>query len=136
VDAEIAAITEGLESSIKNCPTQFARNIVIFTDNKTAAAICQGLIPISSQARALRIRQLQENWPIRDRLPHVKQGVIVAEWIPGHSGNTGNAEADRLAKAGTKLSAPAIKGYTYAASKKCANLMLKKQVDDWWEKHV
>ncbi|RKF84396.1 hypothetical protein GcM1_088001, partial [Golovinomyces cichoracearum] len=38
VDAEIAAIAEGLETSIKNCPTQFARNIVIFTDNKTAAA--------------------------------------------------------------------------------------------------
>ena len=124
MDAEIAAITEGLESSIKNCPIQLARNIVILTDNKTAAAICQGLIPISSQARALRIRKLQENWPFRDRLPHVTHGVIVAEWILGHSGNTGNAEADRLAKVGTKLLAPAIKGYTYAASQKCAKLML------------
>ncbi|RKF65344.1 reverse transcriptase, putative, partial [Golovinomyces cichoracearum] len=80
---QLANLLPGLYES------EFARNIVIFTDNKTAAAVCQGHIPISSQARALRIRQLQENWPIRDRLPHVTQGAIVAKWIPGHSGITG-----------------------------------------------
>lgn len=70
VDAEITAMAEGIQAVIKRCPTQFARNLIVFSD-KTAVNICQGRISLTSQGQALRVCQLRKNWLLRRRLPHV-----------------------------------------------------------------
>lgn len=136
VDAEITAIAEGIEAVIRNCPTHFARNLIVFSDNKTAVDIGNGRIPLTSQVQALRIRQFQKDWLLRRRLPHVAPGMVAFEWISGHSNNLGNDEADRLAKLGSKLPVPSIHGYTYAASKEIARTLITKDSEDWWEKHA
>lgn len=129
-------MAEGIQAVIKKCPTQFARNLIVFSDNKTAVNICQGHIPPTSQGQALRIWQLQKDWLLRRRLPHVAQGKVVSEWVRGHSNNIGNNEADNLAKLASRMPAPSLHGYTYAASKETALKILIENSEDWWVKHA
>ncbi|KHJ30937.1 hypothetical protein EV44_g4257 [Erysiphe necator] len=117
MNAEITAIAEGIEATIRNSPIHFARNLIVFSDNKTAVNIFDGRIPLTSQAQALKILQLQKDWLSRRRLPHVAQGTVVGEWVPGHSNNLGNDEADRLAKHGSEIPSALVHGYTYATIK-------------------
>ncbi|POS82508.1 hypothetical protein EPUL_006388, partial [Erysiphe pulchra] len=136
VDAEITAIAEGIEAVFRIFPTHFARNLIVFSDSKTAVDIGNGRIPLTSQVQALRIRQFQKDWLLRRRLPHVALGTVIFEWISGHYNNSRNDEADRLAKLGSKLPAPSTHGYTYAASKEIARTLITKCSEDWSEKHT
>ncbi|POS82140.1 hypothetical protein EPUL_006467, partial [Erysiphe pulchra] len=97
VNAEITAIADGIEAVIRSCPIHFARNLIVFSDSKTAVDIGNGRIPSTSQVQALRIRQFQKDWLLRRRLPHLALGTVIFEWISGHYNNLGNDIADRLA---------------------------------------
>lgn len=136
VDAEISAITEGIEATIRNCPIHFAKNLIFSSDSKTAVNIFDGLIPLTSQAQALKILQLQKNWLSRIRLSHVAQGMIFGEWVPGHLNNLGNDEAYRQAKLGSYLLYALVQSYTYAVIKEIAPKLLKKLSDNWWYKYA
>ncbi|POS83824.1 hypothetical protein EPUL_004823, partial [Erysiphe pulchra] len=82
VDAEITAIAEGIEAVIRSCSIYFARNLIVFSDCKTAVDIGNGRIPLTSQVQALRIRQFQKDWLLRRRLLHVALGTITKSTPP------------------------------------------------------
>ncbi|POS86184.1 hypothetical protein EPUL_004045 [Erysiphe pulchra] len=124
MDAEITAIAEGVESINRNFPIHLARNLIVYSHNKTAVDIYYGRIPLSSQVQALRIYQLQRDRLLRRRLPHIALGTVVCEWILWHSNNLGNDEVDRLVKLWSKLSVPSIHGYIYTASKEIVRTLI------------
>lgn len=98
IDTEIIAINYGIQKALQKASIHFATNIIVFTDNQTAANIVNGKSSPTSRKEVTEIRKSQKDWKSRSRLPHTQSGNIFACWIPGHANIRGNEEADRLAK--------------------------------------
>ena len=82
--------------------TRFATNIIIYSDNRTATRIVNGNPSVTCRKETKEIRDAQENWTRREKLAHISNGYIFAQWIPSHMGVSANEEADSLAKAGAQ----------------------------------
>ncbi|POS87534.1 hypothetical protein EPUL_003885, partial [Erysiphe pulchra] len=79
------------------------------------------------------IRDAQENWSKREKLAHITNGHIFAEWVPSHAGVSANEEAESLAKAGaqTAHAAPIEAKPSYASVKNLVILKRKQLLDSW-----
>jgi ribonuclease HI len=95
--AEIIAIGIGIDLCVRD---NYSRDIHIYTDSLiTHNALCHN--HNAGTENALLIQHLRQN--IRDYQRHTNSTVHV-NWIPGHSGIPLNDTADKLAKAGAKIS--------------------------------
>ncbi|POS81920.1 hypothetical protein EPUL_006615, partial [Erysiphe pulchra] len=101
IDIELIAISHGLTACISSAHTRFANNIIVHTNNRSAAGIVNGKTSLTCRKEVENIRDIQKKWNERVRLAHVSTGCILAHWVPSHSRVSQNEEADRLAKAGT-----------------------------------
>lgn len=137
IDTEIIAINNGIQKALQKASTQFATNIIVFTDNQTAANIVNGKTSLTSRKEIAEIRKSQQDWKSRSRLPHTQSGDIFACWIPGHANIRGNEEADRLAKQGAQSATVGclINKMSYAVVRKNMLSYRSKMITDWWNTH-
>lgn len=137
-DAEIIAIYNGLLTCLSKAMTKFATNIIIYCDNKTVTDILGGKISRTSRKEVCKIRKIQSDWAQRERLAHVATGKVFGKFIPGHSGNKGNEEADSLAKAGAQRASQTqiTDNPSHLALKKWVRHVNQELIEEWWEKHA
>lgn len=134
IDTEVIAICQGISACMKSAHTRFATNIIIHTDNRTAAGIVNGNPSITCRKETKQIRDAQENWSRREKLAHITNGHIFSEWVPSHTGVSANEEADSLAKAGaqTAHAVPIEANPSYASVKNLVISRRKQILDSWW----
>ncbi|KAL5600985.1 uncharacterized protein BROUX77_005234 [Berkeleyomyces rouxiae] len=80
----------------------------------------------------LTSRRLASTWPHRNYWPHIIEGCAAPIWVPGHVGIEGNEKADRLAKAGARVTPPPDLPPSLAHTKRTAKAWLKTAFSDWW----
>lgn len=136
IDAEIIAISRAIKACHQQASTKFANNLIVYTDNKTAAEIVNGKRTLTSRKEAAEISMYKRSWNSREKLPHVKAGNISGKWVPSHSGIAANEEADRLAKTGAEsgVSTYPHDSPSYAAVKQQVYATRKKILTEWWQK--
>ncbi|POS82776.1 hypothetical protein EPUL_005460, partial [Erysiphe pulchra] len=135
IDTEIITISQALSVCMQKALTKFATNILIHSDSRIAVGIVNGNYTLTSRTETKRIRDIQRDWGKRERLPHVKPGIIKAVWIPSHSGIMENEEADSLAKLGahSASTAQSDKNPSHAAIVKIVTEKRKQLLDSWWQ---
>lgn len=109
----------------------------MYTDNRTTAGIVNGNPSLTCRKETEIIRDTQENRNRREKLAHVSNGFIFAQWVPSYMGVPANEEADSLAKAGALRVQPALleNNASFAAVKSYVLAMRKQLLDSWWDIH-
>ena len=116
--AEACALLHATETL--NAREEMSTHSVILTD-------CRSLL---QSLQTEEESQIMRN--IRHALePHTKRTHLTLQWIPSHCGVSGNEQADRLSKAGSRQEQP-----SHPVSYKEARTMLKSQFKtEWRQKH-
>jgi ribonuclease HI len=101
-DAEIMGAVEGLKAALAAPCAAFSTGIVILLDNLAAVSLLTDGRPAPHRGELTdTFKQLSLQWSMmQGPLPRTPVRV---RWVPGHSGITGNEEADMLAKKGAVL---------------------------------
>ncbi|KAF9038907.1 ribonuclease H-like protein [Hymenopellis radicata] len=94
-------------NKVSDAPAIKARHFIVKTDSANAIASATTFIPAYREqgweyCKSTRIELLQYLDALL-RNGQRRNIQITMKYVPGHSGNVGNTEADRLARAGTRL---------------------------------
>lgn len=127
-DAEILGAQKALEAAISKAGKS---PIKVLLDNSTVVRALQRGRSKSSQAIVDKFIALIRSHP-----------AVETQWIPGHTGITGNEAADKLAKAALNELPPEISTespetrsghrYTFAAVSRLVKERCEKAVESWW----
>src|ERR1700726_5160749 len=83
----------------------------------------------SSQSTFTEFCKVARKWLLRYRLPYTQPGAVKVRWVPGHLNVAGNEEADKAAKEGASLPAPANTICTLASLKRIAKANTRSSAD-------
>jgi hypothetical protein len=132
-DAEAEAALAGAKAAIDSPASCTATDLWIFLDNLEVAARLLGPSTGSSQSVFYSFCELAYHWPLRDRLPSTRPGVVRVRWVPGHTQVPGNDAADLAAKEGAALPLSLPLELSLAALKRQAKAKGPKAVHTLWQ---
>ena len=98
--AETFALKQGLDWCTSHLMTYKFQSVLFLTDSQSALSI------LSSAPSYLLSESLWNNWSLASSLSN--NTALCFQWVPGHTGFSGNENADLLAKAGASLPTDAI----------------------------
>jgi ribonuclease HI len=119
-DAEAEAALAGIKAAMARYTARFATNLWICLDNLEVAMRLLSPSTGTSQAVFESFRELAATWPLRERLPHTKEGSVRIRWVPGHAQIPENEAADLAAKEGAAAPPPRSCEYSFASLKRQA----------------
>lgn len=85
MDTWLIAIPKVLFACMLNTHQKFGTNIKVLSDCQAAVAIIYGKKTNKCRKEIEEIRVIQRDWNRRERLVHVKAGIIFAKRTPSHS---------------------------------------------------
>ncbi|EED18955.1 conserved hypothetical protein [Talaromyces stipitatus ATCC 10500] len=132
-DAETEATLAGAQAAIAYPTAQFATNLWICLDNLEVATRLLSPSTGSSQEVFESFRTLAAAWPLRERLPHTKNGSIQIRWVPGHTKIPENEAADFAAKEGAASASLSPSKSSYASLKRYAKTQALSATQIRWQ---
>jgi len=131
-DAEATAALNGARAALAAPSAKLATDMWVFLDNLEVTMRLLAPSAGSSQSTFTEFCEVARKWPLRYRLPHTQPGAVKVRWVPGHLNVAGNEEADKAAKEGAALPAPANAICTLASLKRIAKANTRSSADKLW----
>lgn len=131
-DAEATAALNGARAALAAPSAKLATDLWVFLDNLEVAMRLLTPSAGSSQSVFTEFCDVARKWPLRHRLPHTLPGAVKVRWVPGHLDVEGNEAADKAAKEGAALPAPANAACTLASLKRIAKSDAKAAAITLW----